>query len=167
METPPLGCDVPRVSCSLLTSQAVRREAHLTQEAIDDIDLPLTDLDQMAVGIADVGADFIAAVDGVSHKLCAAAAPLAVHLADVGNAYVEERANGVGVGGREREIYWMPKPAYQHGAARLDALNPDAFTQLRVTGNPGQLGRASARPDKRMRLHSGPGRPAGCPMSRR
>jgi hypothetical protein len=26
--------------------------------------------------------------------------------------------------------------AYQHGAARLIALNPDAFTALRCTGNP-------------------------------
>lgn len=26
--------------------------------------------------------------------------------------------------------------AYQHGAARLIALHPDAFTELRLTGNP-------------------------------
>jgi hypothetical protein len=31
-----------------------------------------------------------------------------------------------------------PDWAYQHGAARLNTLNPEAFTQLRFTGNPGQ-----------------------------
>jgi hypothetical protein len=38
----------------------------------------LTDLDKVPVRVADIGADFIAAVDGISHELGTARTPLAV-----------------------------------------------------------------------------------------
>ena len=68
--------------------------ASLPRAAIDHIDLPLTDLDKVPVRVADIGADFIAAVDGISHELGAARTPLAVHMVNVGNTDVYKRANG-------------------------------------------------------------------------
>jgi hypothetical protein len=42
--------------------------ASLPRAAIDHVDLPLTDLDKVPVRVPDKGADFIAAVDGISHE---------------------------------------------------------------------------------------------------
>jgi hypothetical protein len=46
----------------------------------------LTDLDEMVVGVADVGADFVSVIDGLGEELGAALAPLSVGLSDVGYA---------------------------------------------------------------------------------
>jgi hypothetical protein len=57
----------------------------------------LTDFNEVAVWVTDIGADFVRVVDGFGDEVCAAGRPLAVRALDVGDADVEKGANRVGV----------------------------------------------------------------------
>ena len=58
----------------------------------------LTDFNEVAVGITDVGANFVWELDGIGEEACAASRPFVVHAVDIGDADVQKRAGRVGVG---------------------------------------------------------------------
>jgi hypothetical protein len=77
----------------------------------------LADLDQVTVGVADVGADLASVVLWLGEKLRAPCRPLPVDLVDVGDTDVEEGAGAVGIGGRGEGDGWLvvggPPPSFR------------------------------------------------------